>query len=58
MSQVYVLANGETLGVFVGKDCGAGSFGLADDVDSAHVIQEAVVNATGVPGIYPLCASE
>lgn len=46
VSQVHVLTNSETLGVFVRKDCGAGSFGLADNVDSAHVVQEAVVNAT------------
>lgn len=58
MAEVDILANGQALAVLVAEDCAARGFGLADYVRRARVVEEAVVDAAAVPGIYALGAPE
>jgi hypothetical protein len=58
MSEVDVLADGETLGILIRQNNGTGGLGLTDHIGCAWVVQEAVVDAAGVPGIHAMGASE
>lgn len=58
VSEVDVLANSQTLRVLIRQDGRAGGLGLADGIDSSGIVQEDVVNATRVPGVYAASASE
>jgi len=58
VTQINVLSNCQTLGIFVGEDDGPGGFGFSHHVGGSGVVKEAIVNTTGIPGIDTLCASE
>lgn len=58
VGKVNVLANGQALGVLVRQDDGSRRLGLTHNVYGPRVVQEAVVNATGVPGIDTHGAAE
>lgn len=58
VTQINILSNCQALGVFVGKDDGPIGFWFSDHVGGARVVEEAIVNAAGVPGIDSLRASE
>lgn len=49
MTQIDILPNREALRVFVGEDGVARGLRFADDMGGAGVVQEAVVDTTGVP---------
>lgn len=58
MSKIDVLANCESLRVFVGQDSRAGGLGLADSIGGPGIVQEYIVDAARVPGIHAVCTSE
>jgi hypothetical protein len=58
VAEIDILANDQALGVFVGQNSSAGGLGFADDARRARLVQEAVVDAAGVPGVDTLRAAE
>jgi len=58
MSQIHKLANRQPLTLLVTEDNAAGSFRLTNDIFSAWVVEETVVDAGGVPCVDAFCAAE
>lgn len=58
VAQVDVLADDEALRVLVRQDGRAVGLGLADDVGRPRIVQEAVVDAAGVPRVDAARAAE
>jgi len=58
VSQVHVLANDQALRILVCENGATGSLGLTHDIAGAGVVEEAVVNAAGVPGVDTFRATE
>lgn len=58
VAKVNVRTNGQALSILIRQDDGACGTRLTDDVCCAGVIQEAVVNTAGVPGIDALGTTE
>lgn len=58
MSQIHKLSNRQPLTLFITQNNAAGSFGLANDIFSAWVVEETVVDAGGVPCVDAFCAAE
>jgi hypothetical protein len=58
VAKIHILANRETLGVFIGEDDFAGCFGLADGICGAWIVEEDVVDAARVPGVDAFGATE
>lgn len=58
MPQIHVFPNRQALRVLVTQDCPTSCLGLADNVATAHIVKEAVVDARGVPCVDALGAAE
>ena len=58
MAQVDVLADYQALRLLVRQDGRARGLGLAHDIRRARLVQEAIVDAAGVPCVDPMRAAE
>lgn len=58
MPQVHILPNRQALRILITQNCPPRRLGLADDIPAPHVVEEAVVDAGGVPGVDALGAAE
>lgn len=58
VTEINVLVNYQALGILVRQDSCASGLGFAHGILSPRIIQKAVVDAAGVPGVNPLRAAE
>lgn len=58
MSQIHILPNRQTLSILVAQDDSSRSLGFAHDVTCPRVVQEAVVDAAGIPRVDAVCSAE
>lgn len=58
VAQVDILADDESLGVFIGQDGPTSGPRLSHNVHSPWVVQEAVMYAAGIPGVDALGTTE
>ena len=58
VTEIDVLVNNQTLRILVRQDSRTGGLGLAHGILRARIIQEAIMDAAGVPGVNPLGAAE
>lgn len=58
VAQVDILADYQALRLLIRQNCRARGLGLAHDVGRARLVQEAIVDAAGVPCVDPMRAAE
>lgn len=58
MAQIDIFPNRQSLAILITEDRATSGFRLADDVGGAWIVEEAVVDAGGVPGVYAFGAAE
>ena len=58
MAQVHVALDRKALGILVGEDSAAGRLGFADNALGSRLVEEAVVDTAGPPGIDALSATD
>lgn len=58
VTQIHVLADDESLGLFVRQDGCSRGLGLSHDVGGPRVVQKTVMDAARVPRIHPVGSSK
>lgn len=58
MSQVHILPYRQPLRILVAQDDSPGSLGFSNDVDRPGFVQEAVMDAAGIPCVDAVCPAE
>ena len=58
MPQIHKLSNRQPLTLLIAQNDTSRSFGFANYIGSARVVEETIMDARGIPRVYPLGAAE